>query len=456
MSTGAFTLADIDKPAAQTGRFSADDIDSSAASQTPSFGEGMAHASFFRNLSEQLGKVADWAEGKASQKDVENLSSIARTGKGNPMEAYSPRAGYDILARATRMLSGTTDPKNVLATTGVALANTNLITGIPVDAALVAHGGYGVVKNAPAAFSGDPEAAERMLLSGSEAAGGAVGVGNQAQAFRGAASGTAKRLYQSALKPSTTLTPAERSGIIQTGLEQKIHVSEAGADRLSALLTDLQAKTKAIIATNPDAPINKFAVASRLNAPAARAANQVNPVGDLNAIARAGNEFLREQPAEIPAARAQDLKTGTYQSLGDKAYGELKGAQIEGQKALARGLKEELQNIFPELQNLNPKQAKLYDLQPELHRAIGRIDNHDLISLGTPMTTTAGTAIANSSKVGLAAGILKTVLDNPMLKSRLAIALNAAGKGKVPVSAANARIGAVVSSLAASANQQGP
>ena len=45
---------------------------------------------------------------------------------------------------------------------------------------------------------------------------------------------------------------------------------------------------------------------------------------------------------EDRAADAQAMKQGTYRALGDKAYGELKGASIEAQKAQARGLKEEL------------------------------------------------------------------------------------------------------------------
>jgi hypothetical protein len=39
---------------------------------------------------------------------------------------------------------------------------------------------------------------------------------------------------------------------------------------------------------------------------------------------------------------AQAMKTGTYAQLKAKAYGELKGADIEAQKAIARGLKEEI------------------------------------------------------------------------------------------------------------------
>lgn len=455
MSTGAFTLADVDKPEATKGQFTAADLEPNHA-QPDSFWRTVYDRSGLGAIQKLSGSLADWAQQHADTKAQENLHSVAQGGEGNAREAVSPRAGYDLLSHGARMISNAFDPKSVAATGAVALANTNPFTGIPVDAALVAHGGYGVAKNAKAAVGGNPDAVEAALLSGSEMAGGAAAAGAQAGALPKFATDTAQRMYQSALKPSTTLTPAERSGIIQTGLDKEIPVSEAGAEKLSALLQDLQAKTAATIAKNPNAPIDKFAVASRLNATAQRAANQVTPTADLNAIAKTGNEFLKTQPNTITADQAQALKQGTYQSLGNKAYGELKGATIEAQKSLARGLKEELQNIFPELKDLNAKQSELFDLQPQLERAIGRIDNHQLIGLGTPMATTAGAAMANSAKAGLAAGILKTVLDNPMLKSRLAIALNAAGKGRVSMSAVNAKIAAITSSLAANSSTEQP
>lgn len=393
--------------------------------------------------------LSDWAQQKAQDEQTKNLTRVAKGGAQNADETSTPRAGYDLLAHGAKMASNFFDPKSLATTAGVMAANTNPVTGIPVDAALVLHGGYGVAKNAPEALKGNPDAVEAALMSGSEMAGGTAGVGGQAGAARGAMADTAKRMYQSSLKPSTTLSPTERASIIQTGLDKEIPVSEKGIDKLSDLLSDLQQKTKAVIATDPNAPINKFAVASRLTETARRAANQVSPTADLKAISKVGTDFMGSQPTEIKAADAQALKQGTYQNLGNKAYGELKGATIEAQKSLARGLKEELQNIFPELQGLNAQQSKLYDLEEQLNRAVGRIDNHQLIGLGTPMATTAATAIGNSAKAGMAAGILKTVLDNPMIKSKIAIALNAAGKGKIPMSAANARIAAVTAALAA-------
>jgi hypothetical protein len=148
------------------------------------------------------------------------------------------------------------------------------------------------------------------------------------------------------------------------------------------------------------------------------------------------------------AADAQAMKQGTYAVLKGK-FGEQGSAAVEAQKALARGLKEEIASQFPEIDNLNKAESKLLDLQPILERAVNRTANHQLIGIGTPVAGAAAKAVTGSSGIGAAAGILKAVLDDPWIKSRLAIAVS---KGsKVPISQAAARVQAYSSALAASA-----
>jgi len=50
------------------------------------------------------------------------------------------------------------------------------------------------------------------------------------------------RLYESALKPSTTLPLAKRAAIVETGLKNEIPVSAAGAEKISGLIDDLNSK----------------------------------------------------------------------------------------------------------------------------------------------------------------------------------------------------------------------
>lgn len=258
------------------------------------------------------------------------------------------------------------------------------------------------------------------------------------------ASSLARRMYQSALKPSIRLNPAKTEQAISTGLQEAIPVSKAGAEKLSALIEDVNDAIANEIGSGKGKTINSRAVASRLPGVSARFADQVNPETDLEAVRSARAEFLRNQPDEIPAAEAQSLKQGTYAQLKDKAYGELKSASIEAQKALARGIKEELNAQFPELADLNQRDSNLYNLESVLEKAVAREGNHQLGGIGTPLAAAGAKAVTNSNKVAAVTGALKAILDNPNVKSRLAIALNRAG---VPLAVANGRVAAYVANL---------
>lgn len=263
---------------------------------------------------------------------------------------------------------------------------------------------------------------------------------------------TAAGLYESALKPSTTLAPAVRAQRIQAGLQNEIPVSAAGVDKLNSLVADLQKQVSGTIASKPGATISAQDVAARLNATKAKFTNQVNPEADLASIEASKQEFLRNQPSDIPVGQAQSLKTGTYQQLKGNAYGQMKPAAIEAQKALARGIKEELEAQFPEIKDMNAKEGALIGLDKSLERAVNRIGNWEQIGIGTPIAAGAGAAVTGSTPVGVAAGVMAAVLRNPILKSKLAISL--ARKG-IPLNAANARIGAYTAALASAGTRGG-
>lgn len=234
-------------------------------------------------------------------------------------------------------------------------------------------------------------------------------------------SGMPERLYQSALKPSTTLPPAKVAGMVKTGLESEIPVSAAGAEKLGSLIDDLNAKITAKVQQS-GATVNKYAVASRLGETAQEFSQQVNPAKDLNAISRSGNEFLKMQPTEIPATQAQAIKQGTYQQIR-KSYGQMSNATVESQKALARGIKEELATQIPEIGDLNAKESALLGLDKAMERAVGRIGNLNMMGIGTPIAAGAAGAITGRSSIGVISGIVKAVIDDPIVKSKIAIAM---------------------------------
>jgi hypothetical protein len=263
----------------------------------------------------------------------------------------------------------------------------------------------------------------------------------------------APRLYQSALKPSTTLSRSEVKGLVQTGLDKGIPVSEGGVTKLSGLIKNLNTKIEALINSDPNPQIDPNAVATRIDNVRPTFANQVNPESDVAALDAVKQEFLRNNPNTLTTAQAQKLKQNTYKQLDRKDFGELKGAQVEGQKQLARGLKEELENVFPELKDMNAKEGALIGLDGALEQAVKRIDNKDMLGLGGLIS---GEMLSQAGHGGIGAalgvaGALKLIMDHPVVKSRLGIALNRAAKIKginlVPGSVSS-RISSYVNALA--------
>lgn len=295
---------------------------------------------------------------------------------------------------------------------------------------------------------------------------------------------TPEAAYESALKPSTVMSPAERSSVVQTALKNEIPISSDGLQKLGDRIDELNQAIKNEISSDPTRPIDPNKVATRADAAKAKFYNQVNAQPDLNAIEASRQQFLAEQgakpgtpsipprptglldaqgnpimssgiPAKPPtpappmnAADSQTMKQGTYRVLRGK-FGEQGSASVEAQKALARGLKEEIATQFPEIGKLNATESKLLDLQPVLERAVNRISNHQAIGIGTPIAGAAAKAVTGSGALGLVSGVLKGVLDNPTLKSRLAIAVS---KGsKIPYSQALSKVEAYSSALGATA-----
>jgi hypothetical protein len=249
----------------------------------------------------------------------------------------------------------------------------------------------------------------------------AVGTGKQA------AGGMADRLYESALKPgprSNTLPEVRR--MVRTGLNERIPVSGQGVSKTNRLIDDINTEIASRInaGTQQGVTVNKFKVASRLNDPLKRFSTQVNPELDLATLSKSGNEFIRTAPAEIPAGQAQAMKQGTYRQLKNKSFGELKGANIESQKALARGLKEELAQQIPEIQPLNTRESNILSLKDELEAAVNRNANRNIFGISTPIVGTGFSLATGSPFLGTMAGTLKEMVGRPSVKSRLAIGLS--------------------------------
>ncbi|HWB17010.1 MAG TPA: hypothetical protein VG538_11445 [Vicinamibacterales bacterium] len=195
----------------------------------------------------------------------------------------------------------------------------------------------------------------------------------------------APRLMQSALKPGVRAIAADvHAGlpvptVVETLLKEGVNVSESGVQKLNRLLTATnQDITDALNAVPSRVRIKPRAVATRVDAVADEFGQQVNPRADLDRIQGARQEFLeahagagqRDASGRLLPERtlsvqdAQSLKQGTYRQIGNK-YGMLAPADIEAQKALARGLKEEIAaetaKAGYDINTLNAREGALLD-----------------------------------------------------------------------------------------------
>lgn len=147
-----------------------------------------------------------------------------------------------------------------------------------------------------------------------------------------------------------------------------VNPTEAGVQRLDQLVNASQEEIRQAVKSST-AGIDPYKVAARTNATRARLLKQVNPQSDLATIDNVERSFVNHPtvtsggapigpPRMLSALEAQDLKTGTYKQLRGK-YGELGSADVEGQKDLARGLKEELESAVPGIRDMNQNQAAL-------------------------------------------------------------------------------------------------
>lgn len=303
------------------------------------------------------------------------------------------------------------------------------------------------------------------------------GVSAVAGAADRGAGALADSLRRGALKGGYTV--ATDSGKVadaaNTMRDAKIPLSEAGSAKITSALADLQqAKMGKVNAGAAGGlAIDPARVQIPLQDLRAKYANQVNPTADLKQIDAVSGTFAKNNPGPIPLDQAEALKEGTYK-VND--YGKTPQhlvATAEAEKSLATGLRQELEYHMPELAGLNEQQGKLMNLQGILDKAVNKYTNAGGFmnsvqkGLGSNVSKTlglfgGGAAASGHLEVATAAGaanFMQAVLSDPVVKSRLATAINIAQKanpskwGTPGVAAATSRIEQLATGLSR-ANQK--
>jgi hypothetical protein len=234
----------------------------------------------------------------------------------------------------------------------------------------------------------------------------------------------AESLMHSALKPSVAIREADSVKAIQTMLDEGINVSKAGVEKLKARISDLnQQITKAI--SNSPATVDKNKAASEIFKTIEKFEKQVTPGADVKAIEQAWLEFMSHpliKGDQIPVQLAQELKQGTYGILKGK-YGEVGSASTEAQKAIARGLKEEIATAVPEVSALNARESALLNALQQAERRARVAGNNNITGIGllanNPTAFAAFMADKSSAFKSAIARMINSV--DPVAATRLGI-----------------------------------
>lgn len=144
----------------------------------------------------------------------------------------------------------------------------------------------------------------------------------------------------------------------------------------------------------------------------------------VQALARSGATTIPAtvSTGRVPVETAQRIKQGTHRQLEGK-YGELKTAQVEAQKAAARGLATDIGQVAPAVRDLNAQRSELIVVEDALRDAINRSGNRDLIGFANAAPRSPGRLIvALLDRSTWLRGELARVMANPRTASAFAAA----------------------------------
>lgn len=151
----------------------------------------------------------------------------------------------------------------------------------------------------------------------------------------------------------------------------------------------------------------------------AAAETSADPVGGRAAVDAVAAKFS-EHGKTISTEKLLDIKRQMYKNLnygGQPPTGLSEQLRTKGEKGIAHEAMVNLENLHPELKALNQKDAAYMKLKEGLERALGRTQNRDIVGLGETVASAGGGGLL---------GMVKYVIDQPVLKAKLAIALRKA------------------------------
>ena len=239
----------------------------------------------------------------------------------------------------------------------------------------------------------------------------------------------APMMYESAAKWSTTLSPQERAAITETALQNQIPLNYAGLGKVQSKLGELGDKMDTLIinATDKNIKIPATKVLESLkDVKKTSGGFKIEAAQDIKEISNIEQQFKtylkQNKITSVTPQQLQEFKTDAYKRIDfGRAPEKPSIAKEEAYRAMAGSARESLEGFMPELGAINTQYGRLRELQPNLQRAVGRIENRDLMGLGATAKTGAGGALGGIP--GALLGFGQSLLDNPKIKGRAALEL---------------------------------
>jgi hypothetical protein len=190
----------------------------------------------------------------------------------------------------------------------------------------------------------------------------------------------AKWLMKTAVKPSAAMHPPKQiQAAMGDMLKENIYPTPGGMEKAGNIARTMNTQVDAAVAQSP-ATAKVSDIAARLDDPMKKFGMQANPQPDTAAIEDVWTKFLTNPhiagKSEIPVQLAHEMKKGTYSALNGK-YGEVGSAATEGQKALARGMREEVATAVPSMVESLKREASMMNIRDvAMQRAMTQGNNN--------------------------------------------------------------------------------
>lgn len=274
-----------------------------------------------------------------------------------------------------------------------------------------------------------------------------------------------QKVLESGAKWSTTLSPEVRKNLSNTMMEEGLNLNPKGYDKLKTSIDDINNEIKSALEPYKDTPIDADSVIKRTSEALKKAEKSYDPATETAKVNEEVGKFLENWGGKLTVSDAQSIKQDIYKqlkshydSVSKGGTGKYTDGEIAAKKNIARGLKEEIENAVEDapIKDLNARETKLLKLEPHLRRAVGRIENHNILSRDDVLAGGVGTILGGMTGGGVgaaigaaAAGVAKRALGHPGTKSKIANALygikNSTDAKLVPKSALGQKIEGVLS-----------